>query len=799
MDATAPPRDVLLTWQDIADAATRLDPAMSELLLEIVREKGVASAADVATTDGPWYLKSVRVRGHIGVGEQPIELGLTPAPGLTLITARNGTGKTSVADGIRHNLSGGSPRSYQVLADNVHCGDREILVTVTNGRRDIEIACGPDARVSWRDATTTSAAPPPAWAEAFARYMPVLLYPEVSQVIQDPGNLHAFLKDALELGALEELQARLKTIRETGLAARRELDRMYGAAVSAVDLAGRPDLAADLRSCGAAADQDAVRRIGVLAGGLAETAPPPLGLPELWQNDVDRQTGAVCALQRLATVRGAGLPGAAAVRDALDQLLDHGNSLLARNREHDVCPVCQAGDRGWVEIAASTRTRLHETTAALGSAEADAAEALAGLASCLPPALPASLREALLQQPASAHEYRVQQWDRLARIAAELSPQTMSAETLAMVLGESTELAAWYAPIREELFAARDEAIAAQATVKAHLDSWLETLTGTRPALARLAVAERLNRKVDTWLRTAREEIFEPIGNQVKQLWAVLNSDADLRLVDIALTGGTQRQRSVALALADGDVAVPAGRHSSAVLSTGQRNALSLATYLPRATQPESPFGFLVLDDPIHAFDSWRVRYLAAHLLELATHRQVVVFTHDDRLWREIRAFGARPTHIRMDRSGVPHAQVRITHVTSPGAHLLDDLEEMLNREDRKPIGTVEATTAMTLALCRQALDTEVVTQLEIIARRLKLADAQPGDDLLTKRKTRDQLNLLNEYARRAGVPPVPTHRYDRTIQALNSGSHGQVPRGELARWIRETRKIISAVNGMSG
>ncbi|MDI1463355.1 hypothetical protein QEZ54_20440 [Catellatospora sp. KI3] len=799
MDATATPRDVLLTWQDIADAATGLEPAMRELLLEIVREKGITLATSVITAEGPWYVRSVRVRGHIGVGQQPVELSFTPAPGLTLITARNGTGKTSVADGLRHNLSGGSQRAYQVLADNVHCGDREILVTVTNGHRDVEIVCGSDKVVSWRDSAGMSATPPVEWAEAFARYMPVLLYPEVSQVIQDPGNLHSFLKDALELGALEELQARLKPVREAGMAARRELDRTFSTAVNSVHRSGRPDLESLLRSCGSAADPDTVQHIRALVGDLADTAPPPPSLPELWQDDSVRRSGAVSALQRLAGARAASLPGAAAVRDALARLLDHDNPLLTRNREHDVCPLCQAGGRGWVEIATSTRIRLDETTDAIGVAETAAAKALANLTSCLPPALPASLREALHRQAAPAYELRIKQWDRLAHIAADLSPYTMSAETLTMVLDECADLAVWYAPIREQLFAVRDEAIAAQATIKAHIELWIETLTGTRPALARLAVAERLNRRVDTWLRTSREEIFGPIGTQVKQLWAVLNSDTDLRLIDIALTGGTQRQRSVALALADGDVVVPAGRNSSAVLSTGQRNALSLATYLPRATQPESPFGFLILDDPIHAFDTWRVRYLAAHLLELATRFQVVVFTHDDRLWREFRAFGARPTHMRMDRRGAPQPQVRISHVTSPGAHLLDDLQEMLDKEARKPIGTPEATTAMTLALCRQALDTEVVTQIEIMARRIKLAEAKVAEDLRAKRKTREQLGLLNEYAQRAGIQPVPTHPYDQTIRALNGGSHGRVPNGDLQRWVRDTREIIRVVNGIGG
>jgi hypothetical protein len=158
-------------------------------------------------------VRNVHVRGHIGVGEEAVDLPLNPAAGLTIVTARNGTGKTSIADGARHTLSGGTKRSYQVLAENVHYPHRDIVVTVGNGRRDFEIVCGMDEVVRWRNADGSSTMPPAEWTEAFERYMPVLLYPEMSQVIQDPSNLHAFLKDALELTALEELQVMLKADR----------------------------------------------------------------------------------------------------------------------------------------------------------------------------------------------------------------------------------------------------------------------------------------------------------------------------------------------------------------------------------------------------------------------------------------------------------------------------------------------------------------------------------------------------------------------------------------------------------
>lgn len=66
------------------------------------------------------------------------------------------------------------------------------------------------------------------------------------------------------------------------------------------------------------------------------------------------------------------------------------------------------------------------------------------------------------------------------------------------------------------------------------------------------------------------------------------------------------------------------------MLSAGQRNALLLAPLL--AVSRGGPFGFLVVDDPVHAFDQIRVDRLASILEELARDRRVLVLTHDERL-----------------------------------------------------------------------------------------------------------------------------------------------------------------------
>ena len=104
--------------------------------------------------------------------------------------------------------------------------------------------------------------------DAFARYMPVLLYPEISPIIEKPSNLHEFLKDALELAVLEELQSDLKPIREAGSAAQRQVDAAHANAHAGVQKVGNEELADLLRQAGSTPEDSACRSILSLASSF---------------------------------------------------------------------------------------------------------------------------------------------------------------------------------------------------------------------------------------------------------------------------------------------------------------------------------------------------------------------------------------------------------------------------------------------------------------------------------------------------------------------------------------------------
>ena len=51
----------------------------------------------------------------------------------------------------------------------------------------------------------------------------------------------------------------------------------------------------------------------------------------------------------------------------------------------------------------------------------------------------------------------------------------------------------------------------------------------------------------------------------------------------------------------------------------------------------------------------------------------------------------------------------------SPGIQRLDELQKVLGSEKVFPLGMPEAVVAMALTVCRQAIDTEAVAQIEML------------------------------------------------------------------------------------
>lgn len=134
------------------------------------------------------------------------------------------------------------------------------------------------------------------------------------------------------------------------------------------------------------------------------------------------------------------------------------------------------------------------------------------------------------------------------------------------------------------------------------------------------------------------------------------------------------------------------------VMSQGEINALALSIFLPLATMPESPFGFLVIDDPVQAMDPAKVDGLARALDKAAAHRQVIVLTHDNRLADGLRYLNIPATILRVTRR--PRSVVDVRVCRDPVEQALTDAGD-LSSDTKVP----QVAANVVPGLCRTAVE----------------------------------------------------------------------------------------------
>jgi hypothetical protein len=135
------------------------------------------------------------------------------------------------------------------------------------------------------------------------------------------------------------------------------------------------------------------------------------------------------------------------------------------------------------------------------------------------------------------------------------------------------------------------------------------------------------------------------------------------------------------------------------VMSQGELHSLALSLFLPRATLPDSPFRFVVIDDPVQSMDPSRVDGLARALEQVAATRQVIVFTHDERLSEAVRRLAINATILGLTRR--PKSIVEIKTALDPvQAHIED--ARALARTTQLPMDVLQK---LVPGFCRSALE----------------------------------------------------------------------------------------------
>ena len=198
-------------------------------------------------------------------------------------------------------------------------------------------------------------------------------------------------------------------------------------------------------------------------------------------------------------------------------------------------------------------------------------------------------------------------------------------------------------------------------------------------------------------------------------IWKQLRLQSNVDLGSIELEGTAQRRRVTLRVTVDGTPAEALG-----VMSQGELHALALSLFLPRATLPESPFRFVWIDDPVQSMDPARVEGLARALAETAKTRQVVVFTHDDRLPEAVRRLGIPATGFAVTRRA--NSIVEVRPMTDPVSGHLDDARALAMTSELPP----DVASRVIPGFCRAAVEAACMEAI----RRRRLARGELHDDV---------------------------------------------------------------------
>ena len=795
-------------------AACDGDQSLSEYIDDGVTPARAATIAAAAVTGQLHraHLKSVKVRGFRGIGPERT-LDLHPANGLTVITGRNGSGKSSFAEAIEVVLTGRCARidglqkrwrngwrnldqSYAPLIALEFAIEKTGIVTLQrkwNADEDLDDADGRQTVV--KEKNKTRAIGETGWRVDAGDYRPFLAHSELGHLItESPAQLHDALLAGLGLTDVEAARKRLVTARNQRKTLVTETDATAKELLGALQATAQQS--SDTRIAGLAAamnkkprDLDAIASLVDLTSEVPEELTVLRDLTRLAAPEPNTIGDAATRLRdaeradRELTEHRAGQ--ALRVARLLEQSLD----LLQETKEGD-CPVC--GTPGvitdaWRDSATRQVQQLRVEAAEADRAKATLKQCVTDAQRLCAPVPPSVVRAGETGIEGLDVRELVATWTEWQQ-GSELTAPVALAAHLESMGSRLAELIGQCRTDAQALYEARQDVWRPLAT---QIQEWLPEARRAR----RLQAALPLLQRAAEWLRDTvdqlRNERFEPIAREAVANWELVRLHSSVNLREIT-AGGAGNQRTVSL-----DVEID-GKDANAlgVMSQGELNSLALSLFLPRAALRESPFGFMVVDDPVQALDPSKVDGLARLLARAAETRQVVVLSHDDRLPEAIRRLGIEARFIDVSRRA--NSVIEFRKITGPMELLLEDARAVA----KTPQVPGAMKDRLVGGFCRSAI--EAACMQAIRARRIGRGEAH--GDVETLLNELDRLRALVSVALfdkvdEAKVDARLTNALGRrakdALEACNEGSHHAVDvdlltlirdAEELARYLRDVK-----------
>ena len=752
------------------------------------------------------YLKRISVRGFRGIGDEAI-LELPAQNGLTLVLGRNGSGKSSFAEGAEMLLTGENARWKGKTADwkdgwrNLHAEEQpalaaEFVVEGVGSRVVAKRTWSTDSlagsSLEIRGPAGASSLDELGWRVGLSTYRPFLPYSELAQWADKPSQLHDAVMSVLGLDRLDAVDNVLNSARKdldkrkAGL--QPEIDRVR----AMLDGSADPRAAAALKGFLKTKVKPEILETALVGTEVVEADHGARELQAIARLDIpttDEVTVCVAEL-RVATAAVESTRATAAENAHAVAVL-----LRAAVKAHDtapddgVCQVCGTPD------VLSPRWRAE----AAGRAES-------------------------LEKDAHAYKQAQQRLERHVRTSKALTrrgqvpPEPVSGieeatESLVatgrswMAAGEHDDperLASAIEAAFPDFEAAASLAIeAARSELSSREDEWSKIALELRRLIKEARVVDEIDEQtkalksarnvVQATLAQHRDERFGPVAEQAKSVWSCLRSESNVSLVELALSGtGTRRKLDLSIAVDD----VPGV--AVGVMSQGELHALALSLFLPRAALNASPFGFMIIDDPVQSMDADRVDGLARALERASADRQVVVFTHDDRLFEAVRRLKISATVKRVERD--PQSRVRVVDGKDPiDWYISDAMGLVLDRN----VGS-RTIQRVVPGLCRLALDAAIGAAFR--RQRLEAGGThQEVDETLDQNRklvSRVSLVLFGEANRDTrAVTESIRNRFGRSeadaFHEANRGSHSGEISGDPRQFVRACERLARGLEDL--
>lgn len=799
-----------LTLRELSDSLTDAAESSSgnelrawNLLVGLAADLAAVSRNEILVEGRKWALVKMSVEGFRGA-RHPLDLHIEHVTGLTILHGANGSGKSSIAEALRMALEGRTGATHLGESGRLHelwgntdersrgsasakvtvnlrdlpTNDSLVITALLSGagvERDAVLIS--EGKRHFFDAQSDAWIP---WGEAIRTSPPVLAYAELADELQKRRDLHLWLSSCLAMdNAIRLFDSHVKEKNDAARIAAKSISEAQIVAdekLRAVDAEWTASGVENIVPVAwAVLDSEKAINTWLAQEGLAPRDITPVDL----KNDPRVAIAAYIQNFQAALAGWHNAASTSLTPHVETAIVDLDQRVKASGQDdHDgICPTCGSTKPDW-------REHLHVTASKLGSARTASTalkEAIRGRRDSLTEPLQLCL-DALPRD--YADQPSVSECARLLTELAKFDAETDDLEP--ELCGAVADLALWTE--RDEAKGLIEAAVAAAgrrtqwlahrwSVIAAYLDRWNQESEAALQYPSWRTAVTRWNSHLGDIRKQRSASLHSLVGPAVK----LLLGDVGISVDSTAITKSESR-----LVLKDRLDEVVDFSH----LSAGQRNALILGPII--ATAEGGIFGFTLLDDPVHAFDDFRVDQLSATLARMGRAQALILTTHDARFVEYLLVHSLEEfTVFKAERDDV--GVITLTETNAPWVELVDFAGDLLSSSKHLPESPVNSDIA---ALLRMAVD-EALEGLSL--RYIATLDATTAGEVRQKfggiPTTRGRAKALRAYVRLDVDKTATFHRSWNLVEgkldvwsgAIHDESH-ELDREILALHIGDTR-----------